>query len=278
MSEYWTTAPYDALPARPRKRFFPVHEGRTIIVTGAAGGIGGATVDLLVKEGARVAAWDLRDDALAGLASKYDAGTVVQVACDMGQETSIAKAFAYSLEKLGGIDGVVNNAAIVRRGDPLDVSWDDWESTMAVNVHGPYELARTAARSMVAQGKKGAIVNVSSEAGKKGHTQSLSYGASKAAVINMTRILSVSLAPHDINVNCVCPGGVGTEMLRAAAANMARVSGSETDKVFAQIGGGQLKRHITPDEVARTISFLLSDDALIIRGQAVNTDGGGTPY
>lgn len=278
MAEYWVTAPHGPLPTRPKTRFFPVHEGRSFIVTGAAGGIGGALVELLVAEGARVAAWDLREDALAAVAARFPDGVVQPVTCDLGQQSSIERAFGTSLERLGQVDGVVNNAALVRRGDAIDASWDDWQSSMAVNVYGPFELSRLAARSMIEKGIRGAIVSVASEAGKKGHTQSLTYGASKAALISMTRILAASFAPYDINVNCVCPGGVGTDMLRAAAANYARLSGENTDNVFPRLVSSQLKRHITPEEVARTVSFLLSDDALVIRGQAVNTDGGDTPY
>lgn len=277
MSEFWVTAPHGPLPSRPKTTFFPVHEGKKFIVTGAAGGIGSALVALLVAEGATVAALDLREDALHKMATKFE-GKVVTAACDLGQQLSIEAAFGQIRSQLGSIDGVVNNAALVRRGNALDTSWDDWQATMAVNVYGAFELARLAARLMAENGRRGAIVNVASEAGKKGHTQSLSYGASKAALISMTRILAASLSPYDINVNCVCPGGVGTDMLRAAAANYARVSGGDVDDIFPRLVSSQLKRHITPDEVARTISFLLSDDALIIRGQAVNTDGGDTPY
>ncbi|MBV9288117.1 MAG: SDR family oxidoreductase, partial [Hyphomicrobiales bacterium] len=113
---------------------------------------------------------------------------------------------------------------------------------------------------------------------KKGHIESLAYSASKAALINMTRMLSAALAPHDINVNCVCPGGVETDMLREVAAVYAGLVGAPADEVFPQLVSAQLRRHIEPVEVARVISFLLSDDAVIIRGQAVNADGGDTPY
>ncbi|MBP2562187.1 NAD(P)-dependent dehydrogenase (short-subunit alcohol dehydrogenase family) [Neorhizobium galegae] len=277
MSEFWVTAPHGPLPSRQKTRFFPVHEGKKFIVTGAAGGVGSALVALLVAEGATVAALDLREDALSATVAKYE-GKVVGIGCDLGQQQSVETAFQQSTAQLGFIDGVVNNAALVRRGDAINASWDDWQSTMAVNVYGAFELARLAARSMAENGRRGAIVNVASEAGKKGHTQSITYGASKAALISMTRILAASFAPYDINVNCVCPGGIGTDMLRAAAANYARVSGGDVDDIFPRLVSSQLKRHITPDEVARTISFLLSDDALIIRGQAVNTDGGDTPY
>ena len=116
--------------------------------------------------------------------------------------------------RLGRLDGLVNCAAIVVHADPLDTSWADWEKIFRVNLFGAYEASRLVAKSMIGSGARGAIVSVASEAGKKGHMESLAYSASKAALINMTRVLSAVLAPHDINVNCVCPGGVATDMLR----------------------------------------------------------------
>ena len=154
----------------------------------------------------------------------------------------------------------------------------DWEKIFRVNLFGAYEVSRLVARSMIASGARGAIVSVASEAGKKGHMESLAYSASKAALINMTRVLSAVLAPHDINVNCVCPGGVKTDMLREVSVAYGRLVAAPPEEVFSQLISSQLMRHIEPVEVARTISFLLSDDAAIIRGQAVNADGGDTPY
>ena len=131
---------------------------------------------------------------------------------------------------------------------------------------------------MIASKARGAIVSVASEAGKKGHMELLAYSASKVALINVTRVLSAALAPHDINVNCVCPGGVATDMLRDVAVAYGRLVDAPPGEVFPQLVSSQLMRHIEPVEVARTISFLLSDDALIIRGQAISADGGDTPY
>jgi hypothetical protein len=94
----------------------------------------------------------------------------------------------------------------------------------------------------------------------------------------MTRVLSTTLAPYDINVNCICPGGVATDMLREVAVAYGKLAGQAPEDVFPQLVSTQLLRHIEPVEVARTISFLLSEDAVIIRGQAISADGGDTPY
>lgn len=256
------------------------HAGKRYLVLGGAGGAGKAAAELLAAEGASVVIGDVREQALneaiAGLGphSKTVSGVVV----DLSSAESIAAAIKQAEHRLGALDGLINCAAIVRHVDPLETPWTDWERIFSINVFGAFEAARLVAKAMIAKGIKGAIVNVASEAGKKGHTQSLAYSASKAAMINFTRVLSEVLAPNDINVNCVCPGGMATDMLREVAVAYGGLVDQAPDDVFKQLVSSQLRRHIDPAELARTISFLLSDDAMIIRGQAINTDGGDTPY
>ena len=251
--------------------------GRRILITGAAGGVGHATAELLAAEGASVALADIRADALEAAAAAIR-GDAFAVRVDLAEPTSIAAAINAAEARLGPLDGLVNCAAIVIHADPLETAWMDWERIFRINLFGAYEASRLVARSMIDSGARGAIVSVASEAGKKGHIEFLAYSASKAALINMTRVLSAALAPHDINVNCVCPGGVATDMLREVAVAYGKLAGQTAGDVFPQLVSSQLARHIEPVEVARTISFLLSDDAIIIRGQAVSADGGDTPY
>jgi NAD(P)-dependent dehydrogenase (short-subunit alcohol dehydrogenase family) len=239
--------------------------------------VGRATAVQLAAEGANVALADVRVDAVEAAAAAI-AGEAFAVHMDLAEPASIAAAINAAEAKLGPLDGLVNCAAIVIHADPLETSWADWEKIFRVNLFGAYETSRLVARSMIASGSRGAIVSVASEAGKKGHVESLAYSASKAALINMTRVLSAALAPHDINVNCVCPGGVASDMLREVAVAYGKLAGKAPEDVFPQLVSSQLVRHIEPVEVARTISFLLSDDAIIIRGQAVSADGGDTPY
>ena len=276
IGQFLTRPPHAPLPVRkvPRARR---HEGRRILITGAAGGVGHATAEQLAAEGASVALADIRADALDAAAAAIR-GDVFAVGLDLAEPTSIAAAVAATEAKLGPLDGLVNCAAIVIHADPLETAWAAWERIFRINLFGAYETSRLVARSMINSGARGAIVSVASEAGKKGHIESLAYSASKAALINMTRVLSATLAPHDINVNCVCPGGVATDMLREVAVAYGKLAGQAPEDVFPQLVSSQLLRHIEPLEVARTISFLLSDDAIIIRGQAVSADGGDTPY
>ncbi|MGZ9811569.1 SDR family NAD(P)-dependent oxidoreductase [Pseudoroseicyclus sp. H15] len=251
------------------------HSGRALLVTGGASGIGRAVAERLVAEGASVMIADLPSDRLTGTAEEIGAQAV---ACDVADPDAIATAMAEVAAKLGPLDGLVNCAAIVRHTDPLEIPREDWELQYRVNVFGAYDMAVAAAKMMIDAGKPGAIVTLASEAGKKGHLDSLAYSSSKAAVISWTRILAARLAPHDINVNCVCPGGVATPMLRQVAEDYSKVTGEDPEAVFSQMTMPQLGRHIAPAEVAAVISFLLTDDAMLVRGQAINADAGDTPY
>jgi len=248
-----------------------------MIVTGASGHLGRATAKLLGQQGAQVAVCDLeaaRVEATVQELAPY--GRFHTVPMDVAAVDGVADGVALAIERMGGVDGLVNCAAIVAHGDPLDVPRSDFESTFAVNVFGAYEVARRVARHMIDTGTHGAIVNVASEAGRKGHIDSLAYSASKAALISVNRMLSETLHRHDINVNAVCPGGLETPMLHEVADAYSALTGDTPAQVFEAMKSDQIGRHLQPDEVARTISFLLSDEALLIRGQALNVDAGDT--
>ena len=139
-------------------------------------------------------------------------------------------------------------------------------------------VSTSPASSHIRSGQGGAIVNVASNAGKVGYPNMAAYNASKAAVISLTRSLSAEWAPHRINVNAVCPGGVDTLMLRGVAEWLAPRLGIPPDTLHSKMKPHQMDRHIKPLEIGRVVAFLLSDHAAIIRGQAINADGGDTPY
>jgi NAD(P)-dependent dehydrogenase (short-subunit alcohol dehydrogenase family) len=263
-----------------RPPVLPVHAGRRIVVTGAAQGLGRATAALLHAQGAKVVLVDLREDAVRDAARELspDGSTAAAVAADLGAPAGIRLAAEQAIGAFDGVDALANVAGIVRHSDPLQVPREDWDAQLAVNLIAPYELSRLVADHLVREGRPGAIVNVASEAGKVGHPQSLAYSASKAALINATRMLSAALAHADINVNCVCPGGLPTAMLREVADAYADRLAEDPAALFDAMITEQVGRHLDLTEVARVISFLLSDDAFAIRGQAVNADGGGTPY
>ena len=251
---------------------------RRYIVTGAAGGIGGGIVSVLLERGARVALFDLDGARTKEVAQRVDPGgdRTVAIGVDVTDETSVAEGVGRAIEGLGGLEGLVNNAGSV----VLDTAWDaaveDWSKQLEVNVIGTFLCSREVGRHLQLEG--GAIVNVASNCGKVGYKNMAAYNAAKAAVISLTRSLAMEWAENGINVNAVCPGGVDTPMLAGVAEWLSPRLDVPADELLAGMGAAQLGRKIAPVEVAKVIAFLLSDDALIIRGQAINVDGGDTPY
>ncbi|MGW3956552.1 SDR family NAD(P)-dependent oxidoreductase [Streptomyces sp. NPDC004752] len=259
---------------------FPVHRGKRFLVTGGTGGVGSATVELLLKQGARVVIADVSEEAAAKLADTLggsDRGAY-PVGLDLRDEASVRATVDRAVSLLGGVDGLANVAGMVKMAPALDHVRSLWDDQFAVNVFGPFEVTRLVAAHMIDQGTGGSIVNVASEAGKQGHPDMVAYNASKAAVINLTRVTAQEWAPYSINVNCVCPGGVATPMLHQVADTHARHTTDNADDIFAFMANEQLGRHIAPIEVATVISFLLSDHVQAIRGQSINVDGGSCPY
>lgn len=254
----------------------PIHAGKRFLVLGATGGVGSETCALLQAQGAAVFAADLSAQKIAQLS---DTLNIPGATVDIGSEAETAACVEAAITALGGLDGLVNCIGIAEHFAPLDTTRSQWQRTMEINVIGGYEAAALVAKHLIAAGRPGAIVNIASEAGKKGHSETmLAYSVSKAAVISLTRMLSEALATHDINVNCLCPGSIATPMLQDVAEQFADMTGGAQTDIFDSMISTQMHRHVQPSEVAGAISFLLSDAALPIRGQAINVDGGDTPY
>ena len=255
-------------------------EGRTVVVTGAGGGMGRGIAEAVAEAGAHVVAGDLALEPVAETARRIETGggRAVPVVLDVTDPESIAAAVTRATRTFGRLDGWVNNAGILRMDAALDLPAADWESQMRVNVSGLFSCCQIVARQLIAQGEGGAIVNVASNAGKVGYPNMAGYNAGKAAVINLTRSLAAEWAPHRINVNAVCPGGVETPMLTAVAEWITSRHGGDPKELVQRMTPAQLGRPIQPIEVGRVVAFLLSDAAAIIRGQSINVDGGDTPY
>lgn len=252
---------------------------RVYLVTGAAGGIGAGITQAILEEAGRVALVDLDLDRAERVAAMVDAdgSSTCALGGDVSSVDDVAAVVRGTLDRFGRLDGAVNNAGAVT----LDQAWDataaDWNRQLDVNVTGSFLVAKAVGMHLKTTGG-GSIVNVSSNCGKVGYRNMAAYNASKAAVIGLTRSLSMEWAEHGINVNAVCPGGVDTPMLRGVAEWLSPRLDIPADQLLAGMGPAQLGRRVSPLEVGRVIAFLLSDDALIIRGQAINLDGGDTPY
>jgi 3-oxoacyl-[acyl-carrier protein] reductase len=231
-------------------------QGKVAIITGAAGGIGAATVARFVAEGAAVAGWDLRP--VAG------GPAACSIAVDVTDEEAVAAAVEETVSRLGGIDVLVNNAGITRDGFAEKLAVADWEAVLAVNLTGTYLPCRAVIPRLRERGG-GRIINTASTSafGNRGQA---SYSASKAGVIGLTRTLALELAADGITANCVAPGPVATAMLAAVPEKVLA-------KFRARIPLGRFGR---PEEIAGLHAFLASDDAAYITGQTLICDGGLT--
>jgi NAD(P)-dependent dehydrogenase (short-subunit alcohol dehydrogenase family) len=250
-----------AAPARLLRRF----AGRSVVVTGSgSAGIGAAIVEAFVREGARVAALDLRFAAAAAAS-----GAVTQIACDVSSEKEVEAAFA----RVGDCDVLVNNAAAFLFKDVVETTDADWRRTLDVNVIGYANTMRAAVRGMRARGRGGAIVNVSSMSGLICQERFVPYSTSKAAQLHMTRLVALDEGRHGIRVNAVAPGPILTDGTRKHAADL----GEPLEKVCADmVSNLAIKRMGRPEEVANAVLFLASDEASFTTGGVLNVDAGYT--
>jgi meso-butanediol dehydrogenase / (S,S)-butanediol dehydrogenase / diacetyl reductase len=235
--------------------------GKTVLVTGGASGIGAATAARFLQEEARVAVLDRDAPALERIATELPALSAA-VACDVSHLDEVRQAFADVLRLMGRVDVLINNAGISIRHAFLEITPQDWDRILAVNLTGNFYVAQTAARHMMEKGS-GVILNTASTNGIMGYPDYADYNASKAGVIALTRSMALELAPK-VRVNAVAPGYVLTPMQRA------EYSQEMLDEVNRKI---PLKRHAEPQEVAGLFAFLASDDAAYISGHVYIIDG-----
>lgn len=251
-------------------------EGRTAVVTGAGGGIGRACARSLAERGARVALLDISADSASLTAEAIGGagGTTAVYAVDVTDPDAVEEALGRVERDLGPLTLAVGAHGIVRNHPFLELPAADWDATLAVNLKGMFVLLQKAARRAVAHGG-GAMVAVSSVAGRGPRATCADYAASKAGVISLVRSAALALAEHGIRVNAVCPGVVDTEMTRAIHRQKAEIDGITPQESFArQAAKIPLGRIEAPEEIADVVSFLLSAQSSYVTGQALNACGG----
>jgi len=254
-------------------------EDKVILVTGAGQGIGRGIAEAVADAGGNLVVTDIDTEAANETAARVErlGRKALSLVLDVTEEGAFQATVQRSVDELGRLDGLVNNAGILSMGPAIESSSDHWRRQLEVNVLGVTNGCTIVARHMMDHGG-GAMVNIASNAGKVGYPNMAAYNASKAAVINLTRSLATEWSKHDINVNAVCPGGVATPMLSDVADWLGPKIDLDPTELLASMVPAQLGRHIQPIEVGRVVAFLLSPHATIIRGQAINVDGGDTPY
>jgi meso-butanediol dehydrogenase / (S,S)-butanediol dehydrogenase / diacetyl reductase len=246
--------------------------GKAVLVTGSTTGIGEACARAFAESGARVMVSGRSETRGLAVAEAIQAagGSAQFTAVDLRAAGACERLVAETVERLGGLDVLVNNAGILYTANALDTSNEQWLDTMAVNVNALFYLSRAAVGHMKAAGK-GAIVNVASEWGLNGEANHVAYCASKGAVIQITRCMALDHARDNIRVNSVCPGEIHTRMVDDI---LAKRGGDPADNLRELAAGIPMRRLAHPMEVARCVHFLASDLASYVTGTNLSVDGG----
>lgn len=237
---------------------------KVAVITGSARGIGCAIAEAMAAAGARVVITDRDGDAAAKTAERIGNGAIA-VTADVSEPAAIEALFAEAVRAFGRIDILVNNAGIGAPRLVVDIGLDEWERTIRINLTGAMLCSQQAARRMIAQGHGGKIINIVSLSGQKGGVGRGAYGASKAGLEVLTKIMAVEFAEHGINVNAIAPGPIMTEVGRT-------MHTKETIDAYHRLI--PQRRYGEPEEIATAAVFLASADAAYITGHTLNVDGG----
>lgn len=249
-------------------------DGRTVIITGGAAGIGEACALRFGSEGARVAVVDRDAERAAGVAAAVESagGTAVAIRCDVGDKAAVDRMVAESVARFGDVDILVANAGTIAGAAFLDLGEDEFDRVIRVNLKGVFLCGQAVARHIVARDaaagsrRGGAIVNLSSANAVLAIADQIAYTASKGGVNQLTKAMALSLADHGIRVNAVGPGSIMTDILKGVANNP-----EATRRIYQRTPLGRIG---APSEIAAIVAFLASADASYMTGQTVYADGG----
>lgn len=246
--------------------------GRVALITGGASGIGRATAYLFAREGAAVAIADVDSQAGSSVADEIAraGGRAIFESADVTRAGDCRRLVERTMREFGRIDILFNNAGIIRRATVLELTEEDWDRVMAVNVKSIYLLSREVIPHMQKAGG-GQIINTASGWGIAGGARAAVYCASKGAVVLLTKAMALDHGPQNIRVNCICPGDTDTGMLRAEADQL----GEARERFLADAAKRPLGRVGAPEEIAQTVLYLASDASSFVTGTALVVDGGG---
>ena len=252
-------------------------ESKSIIVTGGARGLGRAISELIAQEGGNVLIADILDHEAEAALRSIDAGDgkVAYRHCDVTQADQVRQTVERAVAEYGRLDGLVNNAGIGITGPTIELTEEQFDKTVAVNLKGVFLFLQHGVRQMLKQGHGGSIVNIGSAGSVVGTPEFLLYAMSKHGVVGMTRCLGVEHAAQGIRTNAVCPGPIWTEMMKDAAADM---YGTDDPAEVARRQHVPREKLGSPEEVAEAVVWLLSDRSSNSTGSVLMTDGGYTAW
>jgi NAD(P)-dependent dehydrogenase (short-subunit alcohol dehydrogenase family) len=246
-------------------------DGQTAIVTGAAQGIGAAVAIALASEGANVVVSDINEPGVRPVSDTINSlgtGSCLALGCDVSDESQVEEMLRRTVEQFGQLDVLVNTAAWLDPAGPVvDLPVERFQYALGANLTGTFLCCKHALKPMIAAGK-GAIVNISSINGLRGFPNRASYGASKAAVVNLTETIAREVAEQGIRVNAVCPGGVDTPRMPQLMANVAELEGRTREAGLAEYEQRRPSL-LQPEEVAALILYLVSAESGKVTGNAV---------
>ncbi|OYD23288.1 SDR family NAD(P)-dependent oxidoreductase [Oceanimonas baumannii] len=247
-------------------------DSQVVLVTGGASGIGRASALAFAAEGARVVVVDMNQELGEETAAqiRHQGSEAVFIEANVSKAIECQNVMQRTLETFGRLDVLFNNAGITRRADVVNTTEQEWDAVMNTNVKSIFLMCKYAVPIMRAQGG-GAIVNTASGWGILAGKDAVSYCASKGAVVLLTKAMAIDHGPQKIRVNCVCPGDTDTNMLRDEALQL-----GQAEMALVEAGIDRpLKRVGTPEDIARAVLFLASDQASFVTGSALIVDGGG---